>query len=125
MRPCTCDRFQKDQPYQLGQCRLCWLYHNDDRYRRLWDGLPLEPQGNEPDGPPKMPSLLQQAANFGGAVVRHVANGMKQVSPEEKQRRLDLCVICEHYANGRCAKCGCGLDSKTGWDSERCPIGKW
>jgi hypothetical protein len=28
-RPCTCDR---------ETCRLCWLYANDRRYRRLWGG---------------------------------------------------------------------------------------
>ena len=29
MRPCTCDR---------ENCRLCWLYCHDERYRTLWDG---------------------------------------------------------------------------------------
>jgi hypothetical protein len=72
-----------------------------------------------------MPSIFQQAVNFGGAVVQHAANSFKHVASEEKQRRLDLCVICEHYANGRCGKCGCNLDVKAGWDSEKCPIGKW
>jgi hypothetical protein len=27
-RPCTCDK--------TDVCRLCWLYHNDDRYKKLW-----------------------------------------------------------------------------------------
>lgn len=29
-RPCTCD--------QAATCRLCWLWHNDERYNRLWGG---------------------------------------------------------------------------------------
>lgn len=29
-------------------CQLCWLYYNDDRYRRMWDGLEAKPAMNEP-----------------------------------------------------------------------------
>lgn len=29
-RPCSCDR--------TTTCRLCWLWHNDARYNRLWGG---------------------------------------------------------------------------------------
>lgn len=29
MRPCECE--------QIETCRLCWLFHNDERYRRLWE----------------------------------------------------------------------------------------
>lgn len=35
-RPCTCDRAQKG-PRTEDQCPLCWLYHNSDAYRNLWD----------------------------------------------------------------------------------------
>lgn len=42
MRPCTCEDHQTG-PYGPGQCRLCWLYHNDPAYRALWDShtMPL------------------------------------------------------------------------------------
>jgi hypothetical protein len=30
-RPCTCEK---------DGCRLCHLYHKDERYKRLWDGTP-------------------------------------------------------------------------------------
>lgn len=37
MRPCMCDNFVPGEPYQAGRdCRRCWLYHNDERYRRHW-----------------------------------------------------------------------------------------
>lgn len=36
MRPCMCERF-KGAAYSPGDCRLCWLYHHDPRYQRLWD----------------------------------------------------------------------------------------
>ncbi len=38
MRPCNCNRCPKPGTWQSGQCRLCWLYHNDPRYRTLWEG---------------------------------------------------------------------------------------
>jgi hypothetical protein len=28
MRPCQCDN--------VAYCRLCWLWHNDPAYKRLW-----------------------------------------------------------------------------------------
>ncbi len=30
----------------IGECRICWLYENDMRYRRAWDG---NAQINEPN----------------------------------------------------------------------------
>ncbi len=41
-RPCTCDNLPSPgEPWAKGYCRLCWLYHNDERYRRKWDELGL------------------------------------------------------------------------------------
>jgi serine/threonine protein kinase len=40
-RPCGgCERGAPfDGPYDVKrQCRICWLYHNDAGYRKLWDG---------------------------------------------------------------------------------------
>src|SRR4051812_19883346 len=42
-RPCACDRCERDRPWARGQCHLCWLYHNDARYRDLWDNVPTRP----------------------------------------------------------------------------------
>jgi hypothetical protein len=36
MRPCTCDKCDKSGPYQPGECRVCWLFLNDPRYRELF-----------------------------------------------------------------------------------------
>ncbi len=42
VRPCGCDSFIPGQPFVPGRdCRLCWNYHNDDRYRERWGGTPL------------------------------------------------------------------------------------
>lgn len=45
-RPCTCDRQTTGEPYVKGRdCLLCWQYHNDPRYKRLWSLPAIEPQG--------------------------------------------------------------------------------
>jgi ADP-heptose:LPS heptosyltransferase len=39
VRPCTCDRIPPDgQPYTTDFCRLCYLYHTNPDYNRLWGG---------------------------------------------------------------------------------------
>lgn len=45
MRPCTCDTCATDlrAQYTLDQCRLCWLYHHDGKYKELWDRSPGVP----------------------------------------------------------------------------------
>jgi hypothetical protein len=35
-RPCDCNRAKAGEPFEQGQCRLCWLALNDARYQRLW-----------------------------------------------------------------------------------------
>lgn len=36
-RPCICDRYIPGEPWVLGRdCRVCYLYHNDKRYKALW-----------------------------------------------------------------------------------------
>ena len=75
----------------------------------------------------KLPSLWQQAKNFAKASVDHVKGGMHEVSPEVKQARLDTCYGCEFYIkdSGRCAACGCFLQTKARWLANSCPKGKW
>jgi hypothetical protein len=116
MRPCTCDR---------DGCRLCWLYHNDERYRLLWSGEGLGEQESIEIG------ILKKAQLFASAVARYLATGAKQASPEEQAKRRALCDACEHrdLEKDRCRKCGCGLSgkllSKISWESETCPDSRW
>lgn len=45
-RPCTCDRFVKGSTFVHGRdCRRCWLFHHDDRYKQRWseEGPPPAP----------------------------------------------------------------------------------
>jgi hypothetical protein len=104
------------------RCRVCWLYLTDAAHQALGDGREIlvsaAPQ-------PAIPSLVRRAANFGKAVVRHVAAGCPKVSEEEKVRRMALCLACEHWSQGRCTQCGCFTAAKTARAREKCPVGKW
>ncbi len=47
-RPCECGRATVGGWPECGPCRLCWLWHNDERYRALWSGSPLPPVAGGP-----------------------------------------------------------------------------
>ncbi len=76
------------------------------------------------------PSLIQKAINFTSSVVNHVVSGMENVSTAVKEERMSICRTCPFFnsanpKNPTCNKCGCFLEIKTGWASEKCPEGKW
>ena len=76
----------------------------------------------------KNPSLLKLALNFTSHLLNHVVGGMKNVSQEEMDRRIDICKGCEFFTDGdrpKCSKCGCHLNIKARWESAHCPIDKW
>jgi hypothetical protein len=76
----------------------------------------------------KNPTFLEMAIKFTGSLLGHVAGGMKKVSQEEMDRRMDICKGCEFFTDGdrpRCSKCGCHLNIKARWESAHCPIDKW
>lgn len=50
-------------PYQDGQCRQCWLYANDGRYRKMWDDLPTRP-------PEACPHLWKRVRDEAGEEVK-------------------------------------------------------
>lgn len=80
---------------------------------------------------PKLPPLTKQAANLGKAVVKHVKDGMKKVTRQEYQDRLNICNKClppsGFRVKTRCTheSCGCFISTKVWWASEDCPLGKW
>lgn len=73
------------------------------------------------------PSLIQKAQNFATSVVNHISNGMIKVSDPIKEERMAICRACPLFnsSNKTCNKCGCFLEVKTSWASEKCPEGKW
>lgn len=78
----------------------------------------------------KSPSIIEKASNFTNSVIKYVSNGMVNVSDSIKQERMEICRACPFFnetnpKNPTCNKCGCFLEVKTGWASEKCPEGKW
>lgn len=65
--------------------------------------------------------------NFIKSIYGHISNGLTNVSKEKKQERLSICHSCEFYNStlSQCKQCGCFLEIKTLWASEKCPIDKW
>lgn len=49
------------------------------------------------------------------------------VKNEVSQKRLEICLQCEHFfkPSRQCKKCGCLMDLKTRLAHSECPIGKW
>lgn len=79
-----------------------------------------------------MPTLVERAANFASAVVRHARHGFANTEQEMYDKRHGICVGCVYYGGESggtwlaiaCRKCGCsGLKLK--WANEKCPLGLW
>lgn len=54
--------------------------------------------------------------------------GRKLVSPEERERRLEICSFCEYGAERvRCAHpdCGCVKVARAAFEAMKCPADKW
>lgn len=89
MRRCTCDKVDK--------CRLCWLYHNDPRYKKLWGrGQPARPVrapcAHEGDIVSWCPA---------GNVNAHRHRCLCDESNFDTCTRGAECKNCEHYAAPR------------------------
>lgn len=87
--------------------------------------IPIAQQGSQQ--PQQMPSLFTQAANLAKSAAKHALSGGANVSPEQKQARLDICYSCDKFVKEtmRCSACGCYLNTKTEWKTSSCPLGKW
>lgn len=73
------------------------------------------------------PSILTQALSFGKAVLKHIADGFRNVSDEVYKERVKICEGCDKFSQEarRCLECGCYVDTKASWASEECPLKKW
>lgn len=107
----------------------------DENYRRVWRGIPVDPQWRANLLPsPDMPSLITRAANYTRDITRHIANGMAAVPDSVRKHRLEICNRCEwrNKKENACAHPGCGCPLQPtprgdalSWASKSCPIGKW
>ena len=89
-------------------------------------GKPPEGAPPPPPKPQKPPTTLELAANYAKSTARWVKAGRPVVSEDEFNRRLNICMSCEHVrlkpdgAMKKCAKCGCRR-KKLEWATEKCP----
>lgn len=74
-----------------------------------------------------MPSIIQQASNFGTAIFKAATTGFATVDNETQEKRLEICRGCEFFLakESRCSKCGCFMQLKSKLESGSCPEGKW
>lgn len=68
---------------------------------------------------------MSMISNFTSSVVNHAMNSFKNASRHVQMERMNICQGCEHFNAGRCNQCGCFLNIKTSWASEKCPLDKW
>jgi len=79
----------------------------------------------------EMPSLPEQGLNLSKAVLDIIQETIKgnnlTVDDFEKQRRYDICQVCEYFfePQSRCKKCGCFMKKKVEFTASKCPVGKW
>ena len=71
--------------------------------------------------------LFNKAKNLTISTINHLSNGLKSVKENVKQERLTICQNCDKFnsENITCNECGCFLQIKTSWASEKCPLNKW
>jgi hypothetical protein len=72
-----------------------------------------------------MPSLPRQAWNLVASLASFVADGMRTVSKEQYQKRLEICDACGRRRGNRCTKCGCRLSLKARGRAFKCPMDYW
>jgi hypothetical protein len=79
------------------------------------------------------PSLVERAKSLtkAGRDELAAARTEKGVTPELKASRLEVCAACPSRLEGRkrsmdqCVECGCYINRKAAWRTQRCPLGKW
>ena len=71
------------------------------------------------------PGFGRKAFNFGRAIVRHAADGFQRADDEVIAKREALCDVCPANKGGECELCGCPVNLKVTWRSERCPMEIW
>jgi hypothetical protein len=91
-----------------------------DRFKTTMDARTIKPGEKQ-----KMPSLLQQAANFTGTMIDFAKDGFRTVDDAERTRRLEVCQTCERFTGQRCSSCGCFTNFKSWIGVADCPLGKW
>lgn len=71
------------------------------------------------------PGVIAKGIDLIKTVGEWVQQGMPITAPVDVNKRLEICNACEHYDNGTCKLCGCGMSIKARMETAHCPINKW
>jgi hypothetical protein len=113
-RPCLCERFLRGQPFRVERdCPLCYLYHHDPRYRRLWgEGRPARPptrrKGRDPLGCVHLGEptgeQVECSSCRGKVVLKVLACALHGTClPSRAVAGLPCCVLCADYQDNTSA----------------------
>ena len=74
-----------------------------------------------------MNDIFNLAGRFGKSAFNHAKDRFKHVDDEIYNKRMEICKGCEKFnpESVRCNDCGCFLEIKAKWNSEKCPLEKW
>jgi len=85
----------------------------------------------------KQPSILKQVKSLAETAIRTIRYAKFFATEEERDRRLAICLACEHCTTEmvnrfgksdgkpRCKLCGCRLEAKTFVYAAKCGADKW
>lgn len=125
----------KNYDVSVGFCQNCPLAEFAGRgtAKQLTEPHPIEPlpeSAKHKENNKKirtMPNIVQLGWNFALAVSKHILDNSEKCTKEEYEKRLKICDTCSSRSNNRCSEmnCGCLLEVKASWKSEKCPRNKW
>lgn len=74
-----------------------------------------------------MRAIMNKIISFGKSIKKYVENGSPEVSDFTYFDRIKICRDCEHFNQilTKCKECGCFLNIKARWATEKCPLDKW
>ena len=75
----------------------------------------------------KGPNMISKVWNLTKAVTKYAAYGFKTVPVEVYETRMKECDKCEHLLKdkGACGICGCDVELKGQWSTEKYPDNRW
>ena len=75
----------------------------------------------------KKANLMVKSYNYLKAVSKRVLGGFENVDTSTYYDRVHICSRCEwlDHKDKECTVCGCPIETKASWKTERCPKNKW
>lgn len=76
-----------------------------------------------------MPGFMAQASGFVKSAGKVLRSGLKMVSEDEFERRIQICRSCDlsikREGDTRCSLCGCNMEVKCQYAAVACDDGRW